>query len=150
MTTPLATVAVEYDGTDVQTSDLGIFLEITAGLDDSAEVRGEDVTIPYSPGRLPRPRRFDRRRILLEGFVRGLGETRAEAMADYRTNRRLLAATFDPERETATLRVVLEDGDVARIDARPLSIEANEVLRSEFAYLSVELEAVSDWEGLGS
>lgn len=149
MTTDLASIAVSYAGTDVQDPD-GIFLQIVAGIDDSPEVRGQDVVIPYAEGRVIRPRRFDRRRILLEGFVRGVGATDDLARIDYRGNRRTLAALFDTTRVPATLRLVLEDGDVTRVTARPLSIEAVEQVQSLYATVSVELEAVSDWEGLGS
>lgn len=150
MTSGVASIGVTYDGTDLQDSDLGIFLQIVVGLDDGAEVRGQDTVIPYLDGRLARPRRFDRRRIVLEGIVQGSGSTRELGMADYRANRRTLAQLFDNARDPATLRLVLEDGDITRCEARPLSIEANEVVQSQFAYISVELEAVSDWEGLGS
>ena len=150
MTNQLSAIAISYDGTDVQTSDLGIHLEIVAGLDDSPDIRGQDVTVPYLDGRVVQPRRFDKRRILLEGFVRGIGASNDLARMDYRANRRVLANLFDNTGLPATLRLVLEDGDVTRIEARPLSIVAVETIPSLYANVSIELEAVSDWEGLGS
>ena len=150
MSNDVAAVVATYDGTDVQTSDLGIHLEVIVGLDDSPDVRGQDVTVPYLDGRVVQPRRFDHRRILLEGHVQGVGDSSTAAMASYRNYRRAVAELFDNTALPATLRVVLENGDIARIEARTLSIEANEVVRGYFAFLSVELEAVSEWEGLGS
>jgi hypothetical protein len=150
MTTAVASIGVSFDGTDCQPSDLAFFLEIVVGFDDSPEVRGEDVTIPYADGRVARPRRFDRRRILLEGFVMGDGDDHDEQRADYRANRRTLSQLFDPTATPATLTLTLEDGSVWAITARTLSLVVTEVVQSLYATVSVELEAVSDWEAIGS
>lgn len=152
MTNTLATIALEYDGTDLQPSNLSFSLEIVAGLDDAAEVRGEDTIVPYRAGRIPRPRRFDRRRILLVGWVMGQGDDQESRRLDYRSSRRILAELFDPEAAVADLRVVVEGGDVARIECRTLpgGIDVVEIIQSEYATVTIELEAVSDWEGLGS
>lgn len=145
MTTELGAIGLTYDGVDLQPADLGYHLYLVSGLDDSPDVRGEDVTIPYLAGRLARPRRFDHRRIILEGFARGLGSDQATSRADYRAVRRGLAELFDPAREIADLVATLEDGSVATIAARPLSLVGIEAIPSEYAALSVELEAIEDW-----
>lgn len=150
MANDVAAIALTYDGTDIQAADLSIHLEIVEGLHDSPEVRGEDVVVPYLDGRVARPRRFDRRRPVLRGWVQGVGDTLALARSDFRTSMKTLNVLFDNTREPAILRAVLEDGDIARIYARPLNILVSEVIPSLVAEVSIELEAVSDWEGLGS
>lgn len=122
MTTPIASVALTYGGTDLQPEELGFHLQIASGLDDSPDVRGDDVLIPYLPGKLPRPRRFDHRRIVLEGMVRGLGTTEAERRSDYRATRRGLAVLFDPAAVPADLVATLEDGYTATIACRALTL----------------------------
>lgn len=145
MTTPIASIALTYDETDLQPADLGFHLQLVSGLDDSPDVRGEDVTIPYLDGKLPRPRRFDHRRIVLEGHVRGLGSDEGLARANYRSSRRTLAVLFDTAREVADLVALLEDGSTATIACRPLSLIPFELVQSLEATVSVELEALEDW-----
>lgn len=150
MTTDIAAIGLEYDLVDIQDTD-GIFLQIVSGLDDGYDVRGQDVVVPSADGRVVRPRRFDRIVVVLEGYVRGVGVDQDAARMDYRANRRILADLFAPDRDVADLRVVLEDGDIARLSCRPMpSMALVEVVQSEFANVSIELEAVSRWEGLGS
>lgn len=145
MTTDIAAIGLTYDGVDLQPSDFAFHLELVDGLDDSPDVRGEDVTIPYLAGRLPRPRRFDHRRLTLEGMARGLGTDQATSRADYRATRRGLAELFDPARDVADLVATLEDGSTATIACRPLVLNPVEIVQSEYAELSVSLEAVEDW-----
>lgn len=151
MTNNLASIQLVYGGSDLNRSDLSLHLELVVGLHDSPEVRGTDVVVPYNPGRVARPRRFDRRRIVLEGFARGVAEgTDDEARAAYRELRAELAALFDAEAEPATLQASLEDGSVLEIEARTLSLVGVERVQSLYADVSVELEAVSDWEAAAS
>lgn len=145
MTTPITAIGLTYDGVDLQPADLGFHLFLVSGLDDSPDVRGEDVTIPYLAGRLPRPRRFDHRRPVLEGFARGLGIDQSARRSDYRAVRRGLAELFDPARDVADLVATLEDGSIATIACRPLSLIAVETIPSEYTGLSIELEAAEDW-----
>jgi hypothetical protein len=146
VTSPVTTLPLTFDGVDVQDSDLGIFLQITAGLNDVPEVRGIDVTIPSLAGKTPRNRKADRLRILLAGWVRGNGVDTTSQRSDYRTNVKTIRTLFDPTQTPKVLSVDLEDGTVATINARPLSLAWNDVLPSEFSYVSVELESVDpDW-----
>jgi hypothetical protein len=78
MSSPLAVIGLTFDGTDVQRSDLGIFLELVRGLGEPPEVRGVDVVIPARSGRYVRNRVADRLVIELRGYVMGTG---APAMA---------------------------------------------------------------------
>lgn len=145
MPSAAAAVGLTYDTTDLQAADLGLFLELVSGLDDSPEVRGVDVVVPYADGRTARPRRFDYRRIVLGGHVMSTGDDEDDARAVYRATRRALAILFDPTREPATLEATTEDGEVWAIEARPLSLVALTVVPGHLATVSVELEAVAEW-----
>jgi len=140
-TTPIGVV---FDGTDVQDVD-GLYLEITAGLDDSPTVRGEDVTVPYADGQVARPRRFHEMRILLTGHVRGVGATAGDAQADYRANVTAMRALFDPAADPADIVCTLEDGTTATAAARTLSVATVNVIPSEWSNVSIELLALEDW-----
>lgn len=147
MTSAVATIGVVFDGTDVQEID-GIFLELVSGLTgEGLSVRGVDVTIPGLAGRVARLRRADVRRIELRGFVRGVGATRADAIADFRANMDDLDALFDKTADPAVLSVTTEDGIVRTINARTVDLMlGEEVVSGEFQYVSVVLESVDpDW-----
>lgn len=145
MTTSLAAIGLTYGAVDIQQSDLGIFLEITAGLDDSPDVRGIDVVVPGADGQVARPRRFDHRRILLAGHVMGNGDDETTRRTAYRSLRQTLSALFDATADPADLVATLEDDSTATIPCRTLSLVAIEVIPSEFANVSIELLAVEDW-----
>lgn len=144
MSSDAATIGLTFDGNDIQDLD-GLYLEITAGLDDSPAVRGEDVTVPYADGQTARPRRFHERRLLLTGFVRGVGSSSTEAQADYRANAYAMTSLFDPAADPADLVAILEDGQTATCAARTLSIATVKVIPSEFTNVSIEMLAVEDW-----
>lgn len=143
MTTAAAQVGLTFDATDVQDLD-GLYLEITSGLDDSPTVRGEDVTVPYADGQTARPRRFHERRLILTGFVRGSGADETAQRSDYRTNVRAMLTLFDPAADPADLVATLEDGYLATIAARTLSVVTTSDVPT-FARVSIELLAVEDW-----
>lgn len=142
MTSP-AIIDLTFDGDSLQLTDLSLFLTITFGLNEPPEVRGEDVTIPYLAGQVPRPRRAHNRRIVLEGHVRGEGADQAAQRAGYRALVRYLNDLFDTARMPADLVASLEDGSTATIAARPLNMIVTERVASEFASLSIELLSVA-------
>lgn len=144
MTSTAATIPTSYNGVDVQDLD-GIFLEITGGLSDSPTVRGVDVLIPKADGQTARPRRFQERRILISGFVRGTGSTQADQRADYRSNMRSLLSLFDAAAAPADLVAELEDGSTATVACRTLSVASVEPVQSEYGTVSIEMLAVEDW-----
>lgn len=153
MTSPVASIGVEYDATDLQEADLSLFLEIMSGLSaDGLEIRGKDVTVPSLAGRIPRNRKGDTRRIELRGHIRGMGVDQDTRRAHYRALCDLLAILFDPTRDPAALIATVEDSTQRTIDARPLpSLVINERVKSEFAEVSVVLESVDpDWADVGS
>lgn len=147
MPNPYAAIPITFqpDGapapTDLQAADFGIFLEIDEGLDELAEHDGIDFTVPGLPGRLEGSREARFRKILLTGWVKGLGATPGD---DYRTKVIALQALFDPVTPGA-LVATLEDGQTATIRARgsenPLMWGARE--GPFFRRLSVELESIA-------
>lgn len=149
MTSPVAIIGLTYDSTDLQDADLGLFLQIVHGLNETPEVRGTDWIVPGAAGRVPYPREADVLRIELgDGWVMGTGSTHGDQMADFRDTVKALRELFDPTRDPATLTALLENGDTATISARPqgASLIVNEVVPSLFAYVSVVLESVDpDW-----
>lgn len=146
MTSAIAPIGLAYDGVDVQTSDLQIFLEIIWGTTPS--VRGSDVIVPGLAGRIEGNRINDLLVIPLEGLVRAnpATTTTATARASFRDNVQTVRSLFAPNRARANLVATLEDGTTATISARPLpGIIVAEVIASEVARISIELEAYGDW-----
>ena len=150
MTSPVATIGLTFDATDVQDADLGIFLEIIEGLGFVGEVRGRDVIVPGADGRVFRNRRFDLLPIVLEGMVRGNGSTTADRQSDYRANVSTIRSLFDPEKDPEPLVATLENGEVWTVAARTLNVMWKEQVISELAFVSIELEAVEKWTVDGS
>ena len=149
MSSDVAVIGLTYDGADIQVLD-GLFLEITQGLDGSpTAVRGIDTTVPGADGQVARPRRFHERRIALEGFVRGVGATTADAQAEYRVNVRAMNILFETGGGAAVepkdLVCYLEDGTTATVPARTLAVEPTLRIPSEWSDVAVVLLAVEDW-----
>jgi hypothetical protein len=147
VTNAVAVIGLTYDGTDVQQSGFGIFLEIVRGLNETPEVRGTDTVVPGRAGRIARNRVADRLPIELRGIVMGNGANEAAQRADFRTNVLALRALFSSSRVPANLVATLEDGSTATISARPLpGMLWDEQVASLFANVSVELESVDpEW-----
>lgn len=148
MTSPLASVALFYDGVDLQQADLQIFLEVIRGIGETPTVRGLDVVIPALAGRKEYNRVNDVLAIELHGFVRAdpTETTTAGARATFAANRSTIRTLFASDRERADLIVGLEDGTVLSVSARPMpTLLWDERVKSEFAYVNVELEGYGDW-----
>jgi hypothetical protein len=130
-----------------------ILLRCVYGLDNSPTVRGKDSLIPSAAGLVARNRVRGVRRIVLEGFVMGVGTTHDDQRADLRSIVELLRDAFDPTAAAAELEVQLEDGNTATIDARamPEEPEWGPDTMPTARTLSIELEAVgADWVLPGS
>lgn len=142
-----AIIPVTFDAVDLCPDDLSAFLQITQGLNETPEVRGQDIVIPYLAGQASRPRRAHALKIVLTGFIRGIGATETDRRVSYRTTMRYWRDTlFDPTRTAAVLAATLEDGTIASLDARPLSMIVSEQVPSEYADVSIELLSVTpDW-----
>jgi hypothetical protein len=146
MTNPAAPIGLTFDGTDLQDSDFGIFLEIVSGLYDGLSVRGVDTTVPGFIGRIPRNRIADRRVIQLAGWVSGTGTTLDEQRSTFRNNVQAVAAAFDLTAAPATLEAALEDGTSITIDARTIEVHFGEMIASVLQRVEIDLESVDpDW-----
>jgi len=148
MTSPLATIGLTYDGVDLQTSDLQLFLEIVHGLNETPSVRGVDTTVPALAGRVEGNRVNDILVVTLEGLIMAdpTTTTRAGVIASFRDNCQTVRALFASNRARADLVATLENGDVWTVSARPMpGIIWSEPAKSELAQVSIELEAYGDW-----
>lgn len=154
MTSPVASIGLIYDGTDLQPSDLQVFLQIVHGLNEPPSVRGSDYVVPALAGRVEANRVNDVLQIILEGFVRANPSetTTSAARSSFRSNAQAIRTLFAPNRARAALVATLEDGTVMSISARPLPGQMwSEPVISEFAQVSIELEGYDDWvEVVGS
>jgi hypothetical protein len=140
-------IALTYDGIDLQDYDgVGWHFDITQGLNEAPSVRGVDVVVPSRDGRVIRPRRVDVLKIVLLGHVYGPGSDDASSQSLYRANVTTLRELFHPARVPGVVGVVLEDGAIMEITARPLNTLWNEKMQSQYAVVSVELESVDpEW-----
>lgn len=148
MTSPAAVVGVTYAGTDLQLSDLSIFLEIKSGLDETPSVRGSDVVVPALAGRITGNRINDVLVVTLEGWVRAdpTTTTTATARTSCQAKRETVRALFASNRARANLVATMPSGQIRTISARPLpGMIWNEVVAGEFYRVSVELEGYGDW-----
>lgn len=152
MTSAVATIGLTFDGQDLQTSDLSIFLEIVRGLNEPPTVRGKDITVPALAGRIEANRVNDVLPIELRGLVRASSSAtdRDDQMASFRANVSAVRALFATNRARADLVATLEDGTEQSISARPLNLVWGEVIQSEYATVSIELEGYDDWGAAGS
>lgn len=148
MTSAVASVALTYAGTDIQLADLSIFFQIIHGLNETPSVRGTDTTVPALAGTVEGNRVKHLLPIVLEGIVRAdpTTTTTATARASYRAKELIVRALFAPDRARANLVATLEDATTKTISARPMpGMIWNELVQSELAFVSIELEGSGDW-----
>ncbi len=153
MTSAVATIGLTYDGVDLQTGDLQVFFQIEHGLAEGPSVRGSDVVVPARAGRIEGNRINDVLVIELVGFVRAdpAETTTSGARDSFAANRALVRTLFATNRARADLVATLEDGTQLTISARPMpGMIWTSPIPSEFANVSIELEAYDDWTAVGS
>lgn len=139
MTNAVAVVGLTFGGTDLQTADFGVFLELSRGLNERPAPRGVDLIVPSRAGRIVRNRVGDVLAIELRGYV--MGATRTA----FRTSAKAVRALFDPRSAPANLVATLEDSTTATIAARTLNSIWDQIM-PEIAAVSIELESVDpDW-----
>src|SRR5687767_13721371 len=107
MATPIGVIPLTYKATDLQASNYTIFLQIVRGLDENADVRGQDTIIPGTAGRTARNRVADVRRIELRGWVAGTGATETAARSSFRTLVKSLQTLFSPTAAAGNLVATL-------------------------------------------
>lgn len=151
MSNAAAAIGLTYRALDLQEQPFGIFLEIVQGMNDVAEVRGVDVTVPALEGQIEASRVKHIRNIELRGYVAGQGSTNADQVADFRSMVSTLQALFDPT-VMGTLEATLEDGSTATIEARTIG---DGLLWTQIvpacARLSVRMESIDpEWVVSGS
>jgi hypothetical protein len=145
MTTALAVIPLTYRTIDLARADLTIILEVVAGLNEVAQVRGTDTVIPSLAGRRARARVRDVRVIELRGWVMGAGSNDADQRSSFRDLVQELQALFDPT-IVGDLVATLENGDTATIAARTTSLMWGDAPAPQLCALSVELESVEpEW-----
>jgi hypothetical protein len=147
MTSAVAVIGLVFDGHDLQRPDLNVFFEITEGLDDLPEVRGEDQLIPFRAGRLPGLRLPHRRPIVAVGHVMGPADETAKAA--FRAYVDEIKGRLDPTAGERILVATLEDGSTRSITCAARNLIGGEGFLSEYRAFSIEWEAVADpmWHG---
>lgn len=139
----ISTRPTSYAGTVLETANLSLYLEITAGLNEQPDVRGRDSVIPHLAGAIPRNRKAHDRRIMLTGWVMGAGATDAIARGNYQDTFDTLTTLFASDRAVANLVVTAPDSTTRTISARPLNVVIEEKVPSQFAIVTVELLSVA-------
>lgn len=140
--------SLTYKGTDLQRSDLTVHLDVTLGVDEPVEVRGEDTIVPALAGRIPRNRVGDRLVIELTGWVQGTGATEDLRLASFRNLSDELRLLFDPRDAPGTLAGTTWDGATREIEARSNGMRWGPHNVFGVRQLIVVMESVDpDWSG---
>jgi hypothetical protein len=92
---------LRFRNQDLQTA--AIHFDIASGFSEPASVRGEDDIVPAADGRYVGPRRKDQRRIVLTGWVRGIGADWAERATAFREATDTLMGVMDLSDDPGTL-----------------------------------------------
>lgn len=136
------------DGDSIQEDPIGVWLELTRGIDELPAVRGADQLVPRSAGRIPRARVADHLSLELEGVVLGVPDfpDDPDGSISYRTKMLALRTLFDRTKEPWVLSGVLEDGSTATINVRTVEYVPITKVAGLASELKVALESVDpDW-----
>jgi hypothetical protein len=146
---------ITYRSVDLQGD--GFCLDIVKGLHEPATARGKDSIAPGQDGRYARNRKKDVRRILLEGYIRGVGETLQERRESFFDRVEGIMSTMDRSAAPGTLSVDggtygLGAGEEWTINARCINVMGGPMMAQWTAQeFSIELESVDpDWVASGS
>lgn len=146
MTNAVATIALNWRGTDIQEpfGDAAyMFLEIVRGYFEPSSVRGSDIVVPARVGRLAGVRIRDVRQPVLQGIV--CGAVGATAGTTFRAKVDTIMALFDPT-VSGTL-VATPAGGAARTLAscRTTSILWDDIT-PDYSRVNIELESIApEW-----
>lgn len=132
--------------------DYTVVLDVHPGIWSPVEVRGNDEIIVGGPGRLLLPRVQDRVRFNIAGWVRGVGATKIARWSSFRTVMDEVKAAFVLD-ATGTVSAAgpylgLESGEIASIQARPISVVWGTIGSDAAVQVDIEMECVSsppDW-----
>ena len=144
MPNPDSVIALTYKGTDLQTLDHRIFLEVAEGLSNLPELRGDDYRVGGRPGADVRVRLPDLLGIML------LGWTKNPSWAAYRATILELQRLFRPQAGPGALVATLESGVVVTAQARALALVPSPEDPGPTKRLSVTMEAVDPPYWLGA
>lgn len=117
-------------------------------------VRGEDTIAPGRDGRYFGNRRNDLSRMVLEGYIRGIGADAEARRLDWRANTLTVMAAFQMDAAEGSLIVTpgddsylgLADGESASISARPESIMPGRIVAMSYQRWSIELFSIDpEW-----
>lgn len=129
--------------------------DIVSGFHEPAEAVGEDDVVPEATGRSEGLWRDDQRRIILEGYVMGVGATWVERQQSWHEQTATLMALMDRSASPGTLEVTapymgLETGFSASLTARCKNLIPGPIKnRMSFQEWSIELVCIDsppDWE----
>lgn len=145
MTSPVAVIGLSFDDLDLQRADLDILFQITEGIDELPDTRGNDAIIPFRRGRLAQRRTADSRAVVAQGWVT---RPSASVAAAYRTYMDALKARLDPTQEPRLLVATMEDGSKRWIPAVARNLAGGPAMGSDFRPFSIEWEAAEPyWHG---
>jgi hypothetical protein len=141
-------------GVDIHRTDRKILFDLMEGwIDTKPEVRGKDTIIPGKRGRMRQKRLGDRRVVIIEGYVQGLGVTVDDQRADYYTNLTTLTSLLDEEATSPTNLVVTSPymglpSGTATLPVYLVNIMPGDMIQLYFRRYSIEFESVTgtlDW-----
>lgn len=134
-----------FKGNLLTPADGSMFFEVSQGLWDAPDTRGEDTTVPTKPFRIHEVRINDVIAIVLTGWVAGIGSTNAAKAASFDASMKLLRQWFRPDAAPGLLEVPLNDGTTARINARARDAVPGPLISADFRRYGIRLEAYEDW-----
>lgn len=143
MPNPASVIALSYKGTDLQTLDHRIFLEVAEGLSGLPELRGSDFVVGGTPGARALVRLPNVLPLLLVGW------TKNATWPAYRDTIQELQRLFRPMAGPGALVATLEDGTVVTAQARALSLVPAPDDPGPTKRLSVTMDAVQPPYWLG-
>lgn len=142
---------------DVELQGEGFCLDIVKGLHEPSAVRGKDSIAPGQDGRYARNRKRDVRRILLEGYIRGVGTSLSERRESFHSTVVAVMAAMDRSLAPGVLSVDggdygIPSGEEWTINARCINVMGGPMLSQWTAQeFSIELESVDpEWVIAGS
>lgn len=132
-----------YKATSIQRTPPTVWLDVAEGLFERYKVRGGDVLVPGSTGKIEGSTFVpDELAIVLKGWIKGT------SWSNYWTLVKEMRTLFDPAAGYGTLSVPLDDGTTATISARPTALipDGDEAIGAARLW-SVQLVAVDppDW-----
>jgi hypothetical protein len=143
---------LEYRDFGISGEDDDICIDLTEGMWQPYQVRGQDWVVPKLEGKIWGNRRRDSMILPLAGFIRGSGGTATERLEDFNTNVLAVMAVMDTEAQPGTLKAStgylgLSSGAEATIECRVRNAAPGRIQsygNYPFQLWTFELEALED------